>query len=314
MPSICVKDVLHVSYRCPDLELIERFLTDFGLIPSWRSKEALYMRGASTTPFIYQAQRADSPGFSHAAFEANSHADLEQLSNVFGASSIQPAGTPFGGEQVVLCDPDGYEVHVVHGFRRGDPLEMRAPLSINNASRKVRFNAAQRPPMEAAPVLRLGHLVFKVRNIAKSIAWYEQTLGMKVSDSVHDGDEHNRLVAFLRCDRGSAFTDHHTLALAQAPADAPLGVHHISFETQDFDAVAIGHEWLKRLGWRHVWGVGRHVLGSQVFDYWRDPYGNMVEHFADGDLYDASKPTESVPAGPQSLYLWGPPVPDEFMS
>ena len=31
-------------------------------------------------------------------------------------------------------------------------------------------------------------------------------------------------------------------------------------------------------------GVGRHVLGAQVFDYWRDPWGHVLEHFTDGDL------------------------------
>ena len=27
-------------------------------------------------------------------------------------------------------------------------------------------------------------------------------------------------------------------------------------------------------GYPHAWGVGRHILGSQIFDYWRDPFGH----------------------------------------
>ena len=29
------------------------------------------------------------------------------------------------------------------------------------------------------------------------------------------------------------------------------------------------------------------MLGSQIFDYWRDPWGHTVEHWTDGDLLDA---------------------------
>ncbi|WP_431236268.1 hypothetical protein ACQ856_29925 (plasmid) [Mycolicibacterium psychrotolerans] len=38
--------------------------------------------------------------------------------------------------------------------------------------------------------------------------------------------------------------------------------------------------------------MGRHVQGSQVFDYWADPDGLLVEHYADGDVFDASVPTK----------------------
>jgi hypothetical protein len=79
--------------------------------------------------------------------------------------------------------------------------------------------------------------------------------------------------------------------------------------------MGMGAEWLKEKGWdkQHVWGIGRHMLGSQVFDYWRDPFGNMVEHYADGDLFDASVPTSAHAVGKDSLYMWGPAVPQEFM-
>lgn len=45
-------------------------------------------------------------------------------------------------------------------------------------------------------------------------------------------------------------------------------VHHSSFEVHDMDIQALGHQWLKNKGYELEWGVGRHVLGSQIFDYW----------------------------------------------
>lgn len=58
--------------------------------------------------------------------------------------------------------------------------------------------------------------------------------------------------------------------------------------------------------------VPQHVLGSQVFDYWFDTSGFIVEHYADGDLVNRDTPIANVPAGPKALAVWGPPVPPVF--
>jgi len=34
--------------------------------------------------------------------------------------------------------------------------------------------------------------------------------------------------------------------------------------------------------------IGRHIQGSQLFDYRRDPDGFPVEHFAGGDVFDST--------------------------
>ena len=62
------------------------------------------------------------------------------------------------------------------------------------------------------------------------------------------------------------------------------GLNHFSFEVQDIDDVFIGHEYLSGLSKdEHMWGIGRHLLGSQVYDYWADPWGRVHEHWADTD-------------------------------
>ncbi len=47
-----------------------------------------------------------------------------------------------------------------------------------------------------------------------------------------------------------------------------MHVHHTSYETHDFDTQVLGHDWLRHKGYENCWGVGRHVMGSQIFDYW----------------------------------------------
>jgi len=38
-----------------------------------------------------------------------------------------------------------------------------------------------------------------------------------------------------------------------------------------------------------MWGVGRHNLGAQVFDYWADPWRHVHEHWTDTDLLNFAK-------------------------
>lgn len=43
-----------------------------------------------------------------------------------------------------------------------------------------------------------------------------------------------------------------------------------------------------------------------------DTSGFIVEHYADGDLVNKNTPVSNEEAGPQTLSVWGPPVPEVF--
>ena len=126
-----------------------------------------------------------------------------------------------------------------------------------------------------------------VGDYATSSAWYQDLFGFIASDRVEV--EGAPVGVFMRCDRGDTPTDHHTLAMVQPP-DGP-GFGHAAFEVSGLDDLMVGHSYLKAHKRVHAWGVGRHKLGSQIFDYWRDPWGHELEHWTDGDLYIATDPT-----------------------
>ncbi|OHE95129.1 glyoxalase [Colletotrichum orchidophilum] len=88
----------------------------------------------------------------------------------------------------------------------------------------------------------------------------------------------------------------------------------ITFEVNDMDTEALGHEWLLKKGYTNCWGIGRHVLGSQLFDYWFDSSGNILEHYCDGDLVNENTPATRSPEAPDSLHIWGPNVPLGFVT
>lgn len=67
----------------------------------------------------------------------------------------------------------------------------------------------------------------------------------------------------------------------------------------------LGHEYLKAREREAAWGVGRHIMGSQIFDYWKDPFGNELEHWTDGDLFTAADPPAKQTMQALLAVQWG---------
>jgi hypothetical protein len=116
-------------------------------------------------------------------------------------------------------------------------------------------------------------------------------------------------MAFMRCDQGSTPTDHHTLAMLLQPRTEYV---HSAYQLTDLDEVAASGEHLRERGYRHAWGIGRHVQGSQIFDYWRDTDRLMFEHYADGDVFDSSAEPGWAALSVSGLAQWGPTATAEF--
>jgi hypothetical protein len=91
------------------------------------------------------------------------------------------------------------------------------------------------------------------------------------------------------------------------------GYLHSAYRVTDLDAIGAGGSSLAERGYQRTWGIGRHVQGSQLFDCWRDPDKLMVEHFADGDMFDSSIECGCAPMSASGLARWGPPVTRDFL-
>jgi hypothetical protein len=69
---------------------------------------------------------------------------------------------------------------------------------------------------------------------------------------------------------------------------------------------------LRERRWQHAWGIGRHLLGSQIFDYWKDPWGAKHEHYCDGDVFTAAVATGVHPVSREGMAQWGQTMPADF--
>lgn len=284
---IKVTDVAYVRFSAPDLPAVERFLDAFGLVVNAREGERLYARGTDPSPYLHVCEQGQ-PEFRGVAFEAASADDLAAAARLEGASPVEKIEAPGGGQRVRFVDPDGFGIELVHGRSPLAPLPVRAAAPLNRGSHRQRFGALQRLELGPASVKRLGHVVLRVSDLRRSEAWYKSRFGFVTSDEVYLGEPDAVVTSFLRCDRGATYTDHHSLVCVGV---GEVGFDHAAFEVEDMDALMLGHDHLAQAGYEHHAGIGRHVLGSQVFDYWRDPWGRVLEHFTDGDLLNDQHPT-----------------------
>jgi catechol 2,3-dioxygenase-like lactoylglutathione lyase family enzyme len=176
---------------------------------------------------------------------------------------------------------------VYNGPGRTDRIDSRAPGVLREAPVRPR---------------KLGHVVLGSTGFEASSRFFTDGLGFKVSD------ECPGVSTFLRCS-----TDHHNVLLQPAPVRF---LHHTSWEVEDVDEIGRGaHHMLEGHPERHVWGLGRHHIGSNFFWYLKDPAGNFSEYYSDLDcIVDDARWEPEIFTDMRIIYNWGPPVPDSFIA
>ena len=301
-PIVKANDLLFVHFERPDLERAEQYLRDFGLIVVSKTENEMFLRGTGSRPYVYRVTRGPRARFIGLGLSVPNADDLQKLSKTFrqpdrerrrAQAAARSCGSSIRKEsRSTFC----MRSRCPSRFRPGRAIPHNAPSQI------VRVNDTQRPALEPPQVTKLGHLVLETPDFDKSVRWYMDTLGFIPSDvmCLPDGTP---VGAFMRLDRGDEPTDHHTLFVALGLESK---VDHVAFEVVDLDAVEMGQQVLMARKYRHAWGVGRHLLGSQIFDYWRDPWGQKHEHYADGDLFDDRQPAGLSRARSRRALSMGP--------
>ena len=311
MPVIKVRDLAYGRLRAPDLDAEEEFLTAFGMVRVERTATALYMHGSDPQHHIHVTEKGDTAGFIGFAWAVADEDMLKTLAKHPGATGIENIDEPGGGKRVRITEPNGYTIEVVHGIApvAAIPVERQAINSgaapLNRAGEVIRFR--QGP----SSVKRIGHAVMGTPKNVETVQWFRDVLGLIQSDDIYAGETENIIGQFSRIDADAAYVDHHAFFCMK---NARAGLNHFSFEVQDIDDVFMGHEHLKSAGkFEHMWGIGRHLLGSQVYDYWSDPWGRVHEHWADTDRLNTANGGNLVSAEEGLRSQWGDRPPEKFI-
>ncbi len=310
-PIIRVADIAWLEFDKPDLVRAEAFARAFGFGISQRAPHELHLRGTAAGAPCVLLRQGQRTRFAGLALRAADEVDVLRLAEATN-TRVHALPEAIGGVSVQLVDPSGMAVKVVAGMHEL-PAQPDQPPQLRNAGpTTARINATVRPPRVPARVQRLGHVVLQSTTYLTTLNWYLDTFGMIVSDFLFFPGQRERgpAMSFIRCDLGSVPADHHTLALALGPANRYI---HSAYQVSDLDALAAGGEYLRERGYVRSWGIGRHIQGSQLFDYWRDPDGFLVEHFADGDMFDNTLEPGWAPFTASGLAQWGPPATKDFL-
>jgi catechol 2,3-dioxygenase len=270
MPQFPVTALRSAELTVPDLAAAERFYTGpWGLAVAARAPGALWLRGTGEDHHVLALFQGAAPALRAMVFRTASQDALEALCpRAVAAGAVllappAPAAGPGGGIEASLRLPEGAVLRLVHGDQRREP---NAP-------------AADRPE-------RLAHLNLNCRDVDVMARFLEVGLGFALSDR-------SRLMAFERCN-----SDHHALVLAEAPVD---GLNHVAFLLPGWEGVMRGAGRVVDAGTPIGWGVGRHGPGDNVFAYFVDPCGIVVEYTAEVEQVT----DRHQPRGPEH-WVWPP--------
>jgi catechol 2,3-dioxygenase-like lactoylglutathione lyase family enzyme len=281
----------------PDVAAVAAYYEDFGLTPTGDCRFATADGGEQLRVIATPRRRLVELGIG-----ADDEDDLERIAR--NLSRLDRTVERAVGS-LAAVDP-GTEVRVVVRIAERLHQAPAPPAPPNNGpGRAERRNARALALARKGAVRprRLGHVVLGSLDVESSQRFFIEGIGFKVSDTVRG------LASFLRCSR-----DHHNLLVQSAPVSF---LHHTSWEVDDVDEIGRGATaLLAKDPARHVWGFGRHHIGSNFFWYLRDPAGNFTEYYADMDsIVDDQLWKPGVwEHGMKSLYSWGPPVPPSFLA
>jgi catechol 2,3-dioxygenase-like lactoylglutathione lyase family enzyme len=212
------------------------------------------------------------------SFQVAPGSDLGELSSRLKKAGVKSEKrsdiTPGIGEAIAFEDPKGTTLEIFSDFTFSKP---------DNTYTGV------------VP-LKLGHIAYQCADVQKTVKFYSDMLGFRVSDWRGD------FFAFMRCSR-----DHHTVNFLRDPHAT---IHHIAFEVRDWSDIKRACDMLAHNDIHLTWGPIRHIIGHNIAIYHKNPDGVVIEFFTDMDqMHDEElgffEPRPWHQDQPQRPKVWG---------
>lgn len=278
MSDLDITHLRYVAMAVPDLATERSFIADvWGLPEVAADADSVYFAAhGSPNAYVYRVRRAPERQTDVISFAVQSAAAVDATAERLAAGGVRLISEPHrlqepgGGYGFRFFDIDGRTVEISSG------LEERSARALTRG--------------ESIPAT-LTHVVLHTPDVKKSVAFYEQHLGLRVSDWLGE------FMCFLRCN-----AVHHCLAFIPGPAC----LNHVAFEMRDLDELMRGVSRLVRQKVVLGWGPGRHTAGNNIFAYFVAPSGNVMEYTAEVERVDEAswKPTVFAPS-PDITDQWG---------
>jgi catechol-2,3-dioxygenase len=272
----------HMGLRVKDLDAAVAFQVDaLGLVESERRGRVAYMTCNARHHELILIESGQR-GYDHIGLEV---ADADAL------AAARAAVARAGGE-------------AIGGVYDGEPGIDRAALVRGPGGHVYKLfcgmESVAAPPPGDRPS-RFEHASVKARNLGPTERFLAAGLGFAFSDRM------GRTASWWHCD-----ADHHGMALIFGPRHE---LSHYAWSVPDLNAMGRIADRLAARGQKLTWGPSRHGPGHNLFIYFKDADGAMVECCADlaampphGD-YEAKR----WPGGFGAINRWGGPPPPRFL-
>ena len=242
--------LFHATLDTPDLDRSIAYFhetTGLGLIE--RTKEGAFL-AAENGCLAVELRGGAAANLARLSFETAVEArDAERTLGKLGIEG-HLRSDPFPGVRRSLrfVDPCGTEIEL---FCSGDHVPSSAARAVG------------------VKPLKLGHVARVCPDPSRLAAFYEQTLGFRVSDWLGD------FFVFLRCD-----ADHHAVNFFRGPGNA---LHHMAFELKDMSHMQGACDVLAQARIPIGWGPIRQSAGHNMAVYHRSNDSHVVEYYCELD-------------------------------
>jgi len=227
----------------------------WGLDPVASENDTIHLRANGSEHHIVTLRERPQAGMLGVHFAVNDRAAVDEMhakAKAFGVAGLgQPTDLPRsagGGYGFGFRTPEGHALNISSDVAQH-------PNTVNDRSKPA----------------KLSHVVLNSARIDEQTRFFIDLLGFKHSDSTE-------MMDFIRC-----CADHHSVAFARGSGPS---LNHMAYEVANIDGLMRGAGRVKASGFNIEWGVGRHGPGDNVFSYFVEPNGFVVEYTTEVEQVD----------------------------
>ena len=217
--------------------------------------DAIHLRATGTDHHVVTLRERPRIGMLAVHFSAPDRATVDALH-----AQAKALGARIDSEPKALPKSEGGG----YGFRLRTPEGHPICISADVAQHAEAIDDRTRPT-------KLTHVVLNSADVPNQTSFFLDVLGFKWSDST-------QMMDFIRC-----CSDHHSIAFARGNGPS---LNHMAYEMPSIDGLMRGAGRLRQNGFDIAWGVGRHGPGDNVFSYFVEPNGFVVEYTAEVQQVD----------------------------
>ena len=246
----------YVGISATDVDEWERFATNtLGLQISGKESDGTLFLRMDEYQYRFAVHPTGKDDVGYVGWQVSGEQQLHEIADQIKAAGIQ----------VVHADREEAKARRVEGLIKFDDPEGAAteifygpPISFDDP-----FNSPRPISGFVTGEQGLGHVVYFVNDLDRSVRFYRDVLGMRISDFISN-------LAFFHCN-----SRHHSLALIEA--QTPKRLNHFMLQLQSLNDVGALYDKCQDEEVPIVRGLGRHTNDHMTSFYMKSPSGFDIE-------------------------------------